>query len=201
MVYGPNNRAENAHLPTWRRKIIMRRFTSARHLKRFVSIHVKIANRSMMLAKPHAGTIGQPEPPLLRLLCRNLQPLAPPDPLDPLVVHHPAGGRTQKLRDLPIAIPAILANQFGHVLDEGLFIVRPLGASALRRTMLPENAANPPLGQLQFRPDMVDAGATPRGAQKFPLAASARIILSSVRSETARRSRAFSASSSFIRLT
>jgi hypothetical protein len=27
--------------------------------------------------QPHAGTIGQPEPPLLRLLCRNFQPLAP----------------------------------------------------------------------------------------------------------------------------
>lgn len=37
--------------------------------------------------------------------------------------------------------------------------------------------------------------------EKFPFASSARIILSSVRSETARRRRAFSASSSFSRLT
>jgi putative transposase len=43
-----NNRAENWHLPTLRRKWIMKRimkrFTSARHLKRFVSIHDGVAN-------------------------------------------------------------------------------------------------------------------------------------------------------------
>jgi putative transposase len=40
---GLNNRAENSHLPTRRRerimKWIMKRFKSARHLQRFVSIH------------------------------------------------------------------------------------------------------------------------------------------------------------------
>ena len=41
---GLNNRAENAHLPTRRRKRIMKRFKSARHLKRFVSIHDGVAN-------------------------------------------------------------------------------------------------------------------------------------------------------------
>jgi putative transposase len=39
------NRAENAHLPTRRRKRIMKhRFTSARHLKRLVFIQDPIAN-------------------------------------------------------------------------------------------------------------------------------------------------------------
>jgi len=45
---GLNNRAENAHLPTRRRKRIMKwiikRFTSARHLQRLVSIHDGVAN-------------------------------------------------------------------------------------------------------------------------------------------------------------
>jgi len=45
---GLNNRAENSHLPTRRRKRIMKwimkRFKSARHLKRFVSIHDGGAN-------------------------------------------------------------------------------------------------------------------------------------------------------------
>jgi putative transposase len=41
---GLNNRAENAHLPTRRRKRIMKRFKSARHLQRFVSIHDGVAN-------------------------------------------------------------------------------------------------------------------------------------------------------------
>ncbi len=57
MVFGLSNRAENAHLPTWRRKTIMRRFTSARHLKRFVFIHDLIANRRMMLAKPQSERV------------------------------------------------------------------------------------------------------------------------------------------------
>ena len=41
---GLNNRAENSHLPTRRREKIMKRFKSARHLQRFVSIHDPIAN-------------------------------------------------------------------------------------------------------------------------------------------------------------
>jgi putative transposase len=41
---GLNNRAENSHLPTRRQKRIMKRFTSARHLQRFVSIHDGVAN-------------------------------------------------------------------------------------------------------------------------------------------------------------
>jgi len=41
---GLNNRAENSHLPTRGREKIMKRFKSARHLQRFVSIHDPIAN-------------------------------------------------------------------------------------------------------------------------------------------------------------
>ena len=45
---GLNNRTKNAHLPAPRRKRIikriMKRFKSARHLKRFVSIHDGVAN-------------------------------------------------------------------------------------------------------------------------------------------------------------
>ena len=41
---GLNNRAENSHQPTRRRERIMKRFKSARHVQRFVSIHDPIAN-------------------------------------------------------------------------------------------------------------------------------------------------------------
>jgi putative transposase len=41
---GLNDRAENSHLPTRRRERIMKRFKSARHLQRFLSIHNPIAN-------------------------------------------------------------------------------------------------------------------------------------------------------------
>jgi putative transposase len=40
---GLNNRAENAHLPPRPRERIMKRFKSARHLQRFVSIHDPVA--------------------------------------------------------------------------------------------------------------------------------------------------------------
>jgi putative transposase len=41
---GLNNRAENSHQPTRRRERQMKRFKSARHVQRFVSIHSPIAN-------------------------------------------------------------------------------------------------------------------------------------------------------------
>src|SRR5689334_18371559 len=41
---GLNNRAENSHQPTRRRERPMKRFKSARHVQRFVSIHDPIAN-------------------------------------------------------------------------------------------------------------------------------------------------------------
>nr|QCO89401.1 DDE domain protein [Rhizobium rhizogenes] len=41
---GLNNRAENSHQPTRRRERIMKRFKSAYHVQRFVSIHDPIAN-------------------------------------------------------------------------------------------------------------------------------------------------------------
>ena len=100
--------------------------------------------------QPDARTISKPEPALLRLLCRNLEPLAPPEAFDPLVVHHPAGGRAQKLRDLAIAIAAISSDQHGDVVDQRLFVFWPRGTAALRRAMLPEHAAHPPLGQLHL---------------------------------------------------
>lgn len=151
--------------------------------------------------KSDAGSVREPQPAALRLLGGNFQPLAPPDPFDPFVVDDPAGGRSQKLRDLPIAIAAILTGEFNDVGGQPFFVISPLRNVALRRTMMPEHTANPPLGQFQLRSNIINAGSATRGAQKFPLAASARIILSKVRSETARRSRAFSASSSFIRFT
>ena len=82
--------------------------------------------------QPDAGAIGQPEPALLRLLLWNLQTLAPPDPLDPLVIDDPAGGGAQKLGDLPIAIPAVLPDKFNDISNEIFLVISPLGTSTLR---------------------------------------------------------------------
>ena len=60
--------------------------------------------------QPDAGAVVEPEPAPLRLLLRNLQPLPPPDPLDPLAVHHPAGVPQQR-RDPAIAVAAVLGGE------------------------------------------------------------------------------------------
>jgi hypothetical protein len=44
--------------------------------------------------KPDARSVIQPEPPSLRLLLGNLQPLPPPDALDTLGIHRPASDRS-----------------------------------------------------------------------------------------------------------
>ena len=66
-------------------------------------------------AKTDAGSVVGPEPPALGLPGGNFQPLASPDPFDPLVVDNPARARPQQLRDLPVAGAAILVGQFDDV--------------------------------------------------------------------------------------
>jgi hypothetical protein len=66
----------------------------------------------------------------LRLPGGDLQPLAPPDPLDPLVVDQPAGP-AQQLRNLAIAIAAIPPGQLDDVGRQPLFILTaPRGSCA-----------------------------------------------------------------------
>src|SRR5262245_26166307 len=44
---------------------------------------------AVLRAQPNARSVGEPEPAALGLLMGNLQPLALPDTLDPLVVDYP----------------------------------------------------------------------------------------------------------------
>ncbi len=70
----------------------------------------------------NAGPVVNPQPAPLRPLHWNLdasrplraQPLAPPDPLDPLVVHAPTVG-PQQGRDATIAIPAVALGQSNDI--------------------------------------------------------------------------------------
>ena len=62
-------------------------------------------------------------------------------------------------------------------------------------------ALGEPLRHAELLHDVIDTRTATGGAQKFPEAASRRISFSSVRSETAFRSRSFSFSSSFSRFT
>ena len=49
---------------------------------------------AMLRPQPDARAVRQPEPPAFGLLGGNLEPLSPPDPLDPLVVDDPARVRS-----------------------------------------------------------------------------------------------------------
>jgi len=67
--------------------------------------------------------------------------------------------------------------------------------------MLAQNSAGEAFGNTERLLNALDADTAASGAYQFPDAASFRISFSSVRSDTALRSRAFSASRSFSRLT
>ena len=119
--------------------------------------------------------------------------------LDPLVVHVPAG-LVEHARDHPVAVSAILAGQLNDVVRQTLFIRLALRNLALGRAVLAKSAAGAAFRDAVNLPHVVNAPTPARRAQKFPRAASVRISLSSVRSDTARLSRWFSVSSSFRRL-
>jgi hypothetical protein len=113
--------------------------------------------------EPDAGAVVQPEPTALRLLLGNLQPLASPDPLDPLVVDQPASPAQQR-GDLAIAVAAILAGQLDDVGRQPRFILMALRDLALGRAMLAERRTGAALGDRQLAPNMLNAGAATRGA-------------------------------------
>ena len=154
----------------------------------------------MLGPKPDARSVIQPEPASLRLFLGNLQPLPPPDPLDTLGIHRPTLG-PQHRRDPAIAIAAIPGGEPDDVGGQRLLICSAFRRLALGRTMLAQNPAGKALRDGELHHDMVDAAATAGRAQKFPEAASFRISFSSVRSDTALRSRSFSFSRSLRRFT
>ena len=148
--------------------------------------------------QPDARPIIQPDSSFFGLFLRDFQPLLPPDPFDPLMVHMTAAV-VQHPGDHAISIAPELSRQLNDVISQLLFVRQATGNLALRGTMLPEGAASPALRHAKGLPHMIYALTTAGRAQKFPRAASVRIILSSVKSDTARLSRAFSVSNSFSR--
>ena len=119
---------------------------------------------AMLRPKPDARAISQPKPAALGLFGRNLQPLSSPDPLDPLVVDDPPRRRPQQLRDLAIAVAAVLPGQLDDIGREPFLVVTTLARLALRRAMLPERRAGTTLGDLEFAPNVLDNSTPARGA-------------------------------------
>ena len=113
--------------------------------------------------EPDTGAVGQPQPPAPWLARRHFEPLAPPDALDPLGVHHPALG-PQQGRDLAIAVAAILARERDDVRRQPLFVLSAPRRLALRRAVLAERRADAALGDGQGPSHVLNTGAPARGA-------------------------------------
>ena len=118
---------------------------------------------ALLRQQPNARSIGQPEPTALGLLRWDLQPLASPDTLDPLVVDGPAG-LAQQRGDLAIAVAAVLPGKLDNIGGETLLILTTARDLALRRAMLPERRTGATLGDMQLRSDLLNAGTATRGA-------------------------------------
>ena len=86
-----------------------------------------------------AGPVVEPQPPPLRLLLGNFQPLAPPDAFDPLVVDDPTLGPEHR-RDAAIAVAAILTGQPDDRRRQRRLVVRNTMRTPLRRTRLSQKA-------------------------------------------------------------
>jgi hypothetical protein len=117
-----------------------------------------------------ARPVREPQPPALGLFRGDLQPLASPNPLDPLIVIDPAC-LAQQFGDLAITVAAILPGKLDDVGAQPFLI---LGASwdlALRLAMLPQRRTGAALRHLKLPSDMLDTQPATRGAQKFPRAA------------------------------
>ena len=94
------------------------------------------------------------------LFIGDLQPLASPDALDPLVVDYPAR-LAQQPCDLAIAV---LLGKLDNIGRQTLLVLTAARDLALRRAMLPERRTGATLGDMQLRSDLLDAGTATRGA-------------------------------------
>jgi hypothetical protein len=116
-------------------------------------------------AQPEAGPVREPEPAALGLPLGDLQPLASPDPLDPLAVRDPAGRGPQQLGDLAVAVAAVLPGERDDVGGEPFLVVPAPRELAPRRAVLAERSADAALGDPKLPSNVLEAGAAPRGAQ------------------------------------
>jgi hypothetical protein len=118
---------------------------------------------AVLRPEPDARTVGEPKTPSFCLFVGNLQALAPPDPLDPLVVDEPAR-LTQQRGDLAIAVAAVITSKLDDVGGQPLFVVAPRWRLPLRRTMLSERRTGTALGDMKLTSNMLDTKSSARGA-------------------------------------
>jgi hypothetical protein len=114
---------------------------------------------------PEANTrpVRQPESPSLWLFSGHFQSLAPPNPLHAAIADRPARLAKEGC-DLAIAIAAVLPGQFDDVGRQQFGVLSAPRDLALRRAVLPERRTSATLGHVQLLPNVLDTGATTRGA-------------------------------------
>src|SRR5258708_11767119 len=118
---------------------------------------------AVLRPQPDARSVGQPEPASFGLLIGDLQPLASPDALDPLIVDYPAR-LAQQPCDLAIAVAAVLLSKLDNIGRQTLLVLTAARDLALRRAMLSERRAGAALGHMQLRSHLLNAGTATRGA-------------------------------------
>jgi hypothetical protein len=118
---------------------------------------------AVLWPQPNARSVGQPEPAALGLFIGDLQPLALPDTLNPLVVDRPAS-LAQQPSDLAIAVATVLPGKLDNIGRKTLLVVTTARDLALCRAMLPERRTGATLGDVQLCSDLLNAGAATRGA-------------------------------------
>src|SRR2546430_3651028 len=118
---------------------------------------------AVLRPQPDARSVGQPEPASFGLFMGDLQPLASPDALDPLVVDYPAR-LAQQPCDLAIAVAAVLLGKLDNIGRQTLLVLTAARDLALRRAMLSERRAGATLGDMQLRSHLLNAGTATRGA-------------------------------------
>lgn len=154
---------------------------------------------SMLGTQPDARSVGQPEPTSLGLLLRDLQPLATPDALNPILAN-PDPALVEQRRHPAIAVTAILRSEFDDVVGQLIFLGLLRGDVSLRPSRLPDDPAGLSLAQPVLVPSCLDRLPASLRAYNFPWAISRRTCFSSDRSATSFFSRPFSSSSCFSRL-
>ena len=118
---------------------------------------------AVLRPQPDARSVGQPEPASFGLFIGDLQPLASPDALDPLVVDYPAR-LAQQPCDLAIAVAAVLLGKLDNIGRQTLLVLTTARDLALRRAMLSKRRAGATLGDMQLRSHLLNAGTATRGA-------------------------------------
>ena len=118
---------------------------------------------AVLRPQPDARSVGQPQPASFGLFIGDLQPLASPDALDPLVVDDPARLAQQPCH-LAIAVAAVLLGKLDNIDRQTLLVLMAARDLALRRAMLPERRTGATLGDMQLRSHLLNAGTATRGA-------------------------------------